>query len=88
MDNKKFDWQVFKKAPWWTWIFFVLCLLLPVVTLGGAVPAALAVLGILLCFHIASVRKHKTVVDILLCLVVTLAMWGVSFCFIFLINSL
>ena len=89
MENRnKFNWPTFKKAPWWAWIFFVLCLLLPIVTLGGAIPAALAVLGILFCFRIATARKHRAVVDFALCFAITLAVWVIAFCFVFLIKML
>lgn len=33
------------KAPRWAWIFIGLCLLIPIVTVGGAVPAAIGFAG-------------------------------------------
>jgi hypothetical protein len=62
------------KAPRWAWIFIGLCLLIPIVTLGGAVPAVIGFIGAWGCAGLASTR-WPIVARVVLCLLVTIASW-------------
>jgi len=66
----------FPKAPRWAWIFMGLCLLIPIVTRGGAVPAVLGFIGAWGCAQVASTR-WPIVVRVALCVLVTIASWVV-----------
>lgn len=63
------------KAPRWAWIFIGLCLLIPVVTLGGAVPAVIGFIGAWSCAGLASNTRWPIAIRVGLCLMVTIASW-------------
>ena len=65
-----------QKLPWWGWIFYVLNGAIPVVALGGAIPIALAAIGIALTSVISTSSKMNIAVRILLCVLVVVAMWA------------
>lgn len=64
------------KAPRWAWIFMGLCLLIPIVTMGGAVPAVIGFIGAWGCAGLASNKRWPIVVRVVLCLLVTITSWG------------
>lgn len=61
-------------TPTWAWVFMVACGIIPVLTLGGAVPTAIGVGGAAGCRKIARGASHSGV-RIGLCLLVTVACW-------------
>ncbi len=84
----KITWEDFKKSPWWTWLFVVACVVLPVTTLGGAIPVVCAVLGALLCVRVAAAPEKSIPVKLLACFGITIAAWGLAYLFIFSISVL
>ena len=62
--------------PAWGWLFIVACALIPFVTLGGAVPAGIGVLGAMLCSVIARDATKNVNTRIVICLGVTALCWG------------
>lgn len=52
-----------------------LCLLIPIVTLGGAVPAVIGFAGAWICGGLASNKHWSIAIRVVLCLVVTIASW-------------
>ena len=73
--------QAFKNKPtWltglpcWAWVFVGGCLLIPVVTLGGAVPAVIGFLGAWGCASIAK-QKWFIVGRVICCLLIAIAAW-------------
>ena len=74
-----------KKLPWWTWVFIVLCAVLPVATLGGAMPVLMAILGIILCISISSYPNMTKPLKLLACFGVTALAWGIAWGFLYLI---
>ncbi len=68
-----FNW--FPGTPRWGWIFVGLCLLIPLVTLGGAIPAAIGLLGTWGSSAVAGRKNWPIAIRIVLCIVVVVASW-------------
>lgn len=68
--------QLFDGLPKWAWLFGGACLAIPVVSLGGAIPAAIGFGGASLCGSIARNEEKSAGVRAALCAVVTAAAWG------------
>ena len=66
--------EPYKKRPVWMLVFAVICLLIPIVSLGGALPVLIGMGGAALC---ASISKSSlsTAVKVILCIVATSAAW-------------
>ena len=60
----------------WAWLFVIACIAIPVVALGGAIPAVLGVLGAGGCLAAAKSQKLSTVARIGTCLAITLGCWA------------
>jgi hypothetical protein len=61
--------------PAWVWVFVVACAAIPVVSLGGAVPAVLGVLGAGGCVSTAKAKGLPLVARLGICLAITVACW-------------
>lgn len=72
----------FKHLPWWTWLFIVACIILPITTIGGAIPTVAAVLGIILCAKVSSLPTAKTSIKLLSCFGIVAVAWGIAYIFI------
>jgi|GEM_PF-2533688 len=84
MEEKKkakMTWQDFKRVPWWTRLFIVACIALPITTLGGALPMVMALFGIQLCVKVSLTTVMKTPIKLLLCFGITAAAWGIAYLF-------
>ena len=68
------DGSDYTPSPKWIWVFIVLCGLIPISTLGGALPAVIGVLGIQGCIMIVRTSMSRGV-QILLCSLVTVFAW-------------
>ena len=77
-----------KHLPWWTWLFIVACALLPIISLGGAIPMVTAVLGIILCIRASSSPTIKTSLKLLYCFGIVAIAWGLAYLFAFAVSSL
>lgn len=62
--------------PRWVYAFFALCALIPIVALGGALPALLGSLGALVCAGVARDESKTTTVRVAICAVITLFAWA------------
>lgn len=78
----------FNKIPWWVWIFVVACIAIPIVSLGGVIPAALGILGSSYCVRIAVSPEMKTIEKLFICLGITAIAWVLWVLLIFAISSL
>ncbi|MGI6248082.1 MAG: hypothetical protein ACOYJX_01565 [Acutalibacteraceae bacterium] len=89
-DKKKtkITWKDFKHLPWWTWLFIVACIVLPITTLGGAIPTLLAFLGIILCVKVSSLSTIRTPLKFFSCFGIAAAVWGIAYLFIFVMKNL
>ncbi|MGI6745674.1 MAG: hypothetical protein ACOX45_05965 [Acutalibacteraceae bacterium] len=86
--NNKITWEMVKKAPWWTWLFIVACIILPISTLGGTIPVVVALIGIILCVRVSSLQTMKTSMKLLSCFGITGAAWGLAYIFIWAMSKL
>lgn len=66
------------QQPAWVWIFIVLCWLIPVFTLGGALPVVIGLFGALLCKKISKTTLH-ILWRLLICALITLLAWALLF---------
>jgi len=67
--------NLFRDLPRWSWIFVVMCLAIPVITLGGAFPGALGAGAAAGCATIAKKQNHSVRTRVLLCLAITGGAW-------------
>lgn len=66
-----------QKKPWWSWLFFALNLLIPIIAMGGIIPVLLGVGGISLCMgQFQAFHEKKSRQQILCCTGITALMWG------------
>ena len=78
--SKKSNWfsnefkSMFSQVPKWSWFFIVPCLLIPIISFGGAIPAVLGIGGAGLCSAIAR-RKWPIAVRVILCTFITCICW-------------
>ena len=63
-------------VPKWAWVFIVACVLIPVISVGGAVPAGLAGAGISATLSVARLNRWSVAKRIGACSLITLACWG------------
>ena len=77
-DSKK-PYEPIKGLPFWVWLFVIANAAIPVVTLGGAIPAGIAALGAMLCVQQSRSPYIKELIRILICLLITLIAWGMVF---------
>jgi len=63
-------------VPKWSWPFMVACAAIPVVSLGGALPAALAGAGIGGMMTVSRTGRWSTPMRVGACALITLACWG------------
>jgi hypothetical protein len=59
----------------WVWPFALLCFVIPVFSVGGALPAALGIGGGLYCLAIARDKKRSLRMKVVHCVVATLLAW-------------
>ena len=64
------------RIPGWAWIFVVACVLIPIVTLGGAIPGALGGGGAFGCVVIARDASKPVATRVIFCAMVTGVCWS------------
>jgi hypothetical protein len=63
-------------TPQWAYLFAVACGIIPIITLGGAFPAVIGFGGAGGCLSISRVSSLPVALRVLVCLVITVACWG------------
>jgi hypothetical protein len=63
-------------VPKWAWVFIIACALIPVVTLGGALPALIGFGGVGGVLSICRMKNWSVALRAGVCAAVTLACWG------------
>ena len=76
------------KTPRWAWIFMILCVLIPVISLGGAIPGAIGVGGAAGCAGLAKSKKMKKSMRVVSCIELTLLCWELWFLMAIIASSL
>lgn len=61
--------------PGWAWLFAVACGIIPVLTLGGAIPAAIGVGGAVGCVGVARNPSMPLGGRVALCVAITVGCW-------------
>ena len=64
-----------KPMPKWGWIFVVLCLAIPVLASGGAIPIVIGILGASSCAKTACAVRGTTIAKVINCIFVTVFCW-------------
>ena len=64
--------------PAWVWIFAILCLAIPIITAGGAIPAVIGFGGAMACVALSK-TELPTVVRVFLCIFATGTAWLLLF---------
>jgi hypothetical protein len=65
-----------QSLPMWSWIFMILCCIIPVITLGGALPVLIGFGGAFACAKIGKSHIKKISAKVLLSFTVLLISWG------------
>ena len=66
------------QRPAWVTVFAIICVLIPIVSLGGALPAILGFAGAALCVSVSK-TSLPAALRLILCTVITLLAWIVWF---------
>jgi len=68
--------------PGWTWVFIVLCVAIPVITLGGAIPGGIGGGGGFGCAQIGRNPEKPAKLRVIQCALVTIACWVIFILFL------
>jgi hypothetical protein len=63
-------------VPKWAWVFMIACALIPVVTLGGGLPALIGFGGVGGTLTVSRLNRWSVALRAGMCAVITLACWG------------
>src|SRR5262249_18875480 len=64
-------------TPQWAYFFVALCGVLPLLTLGGAIPVAVGLGGAGSCLKVARVHSMPGIARFFVCVLITAAAWAV-----------
>lgn len=71
--------EMFSGLPGWAWPFIAVCLALPVINLGGAIPGALGFGGAAGCASVAKKAEWEVAPRVLACAGITAGVWVLFF---------
>lgn len=63
------------RAPAWAWLFVALCVAIPVLSLGGAIPGAIGGGGAFACHAVARDARKGAGVRVAICVAITVVCW-------------
>jgi hypothetical protein len=63
-------------VPKWAWVFMLACALIPVVTLGGALPALIGIGGVGGTLSVSRLNRWSVALRAAVCALITLACWS------------
>jgi hypothetical protein len=63
-------------VPKWTWPFMIACGAIPVISLGGAIPAVIAVLGVAGIVPVSRATRWSVAMRALACALIVVMCWG------------
>ena len=70
------DKQIRPSTPAWAWIFAIACGAIPVISLGGAIPAVIGIAGASGCLAASRSPKMPTIAKLLVCIGITVVCWA------------
>lgn len=79
--------KAYVQRPAWVMVFFVICILIPIVSLGGALPALFGLGGAGLCVSVSK-TSLSVFIKVILCIGISLLAWFLWFLLIFGIAAL
>lgn len=74
IDSKK-PYLPLKSLRWWSWVFVLACMIIPIISMGGALPAMIGVLGSMYCVKIGVSPYMRTPFKILASFAVIVISW-------------
>jgi hypothetical protein len=74
--------------PGWAWLFVAACMLIPLITLGGAIPAVIGVAGAVGCSSIARDPSKPTAVRAALCSGIVVLCWSLLIGFLLMVGGI
>lgn len=66
-----------EQVPWWAWPFVAACGVIPILTLGGAIPGAVGFGGAAFCYQISAKQDTPAWLRAVICMVITGLAWGI-----------
>ena len=87
-QEKKKKKSIWKDTPRWAWIFMILCVLIPIVSMGGAIPGALGIGGAAACANLAASKKMKKAARVISCIELTVLCWELWFLMLVILASI
>lgn len=87
MSEKPKNENLSKFPPAWGWLFIIACVAIPIVALGGAIPAGLGGGGAAGCYQIARDNSKSTQTRVLQCLGITVVVWAIFGALIYFVFS-
>jgi hypothetical protein len=73
--------------PKWVLVFAILCIAIPIVSLGGALPLLLGLGGVAICLAVSKMNA-SVAVRVIVCAVVTAAAWAAWYFLILAVSSM
>ena len=67
--------QVKAPIPKWAWLFFVACVAIPIVSMGGAIPGAIGGGGAFACLALARNSTKSLNIRLAACVGITVLCW-------------
>lgn len=74
-----------KMPPTWAWIFIIACIAIPVITLGGGIPAAIGGGSAAGCYQASRNIERSTRTNFMYCVGITIGAWAIFIAFALLI---
>ncbi|MDD6212428.1 MAG: hypothetical protein PUB22_04710 [Clostridiales bacterium] len=87
VDSKKM-YVPLNSMPWWTWIFIVACIAVPIVSLGGALPVLIALICSAWCVRVSVSPGIHASIRVLCCFGISVLAWGLLGVLIFVMSSI
>ena len=62
-------------VPTWAWVFIVACGIIPILSLGGAIPAVIAVMGVSATLSVSRLPRWSVALRAITCTAIAVACW-------------
>ncbi|MEL6310435.1 MAG: hypothetical protein AAFR81_18735 [Chloroflexota bacterium] len=75
-------------TPWWGWLFIVVCVAIPVIAVGGAIPSAIGAGAAAGCYSVSKNPEMSATTRMGACLGITVIAWALFGGLIFAVASM